>query len=221
MPLVWAGLQAARAALPDSVLRFIPGMAYMSLQPATFAATAAMAVVATLFAAVIPAWRAARGNVSETLRPGTRVSDGASRQRGRAVLATAQIALTLALLATAGLSLSALYRVTDSSIGFDASSVLTGRVSLPDSRYSDPVKRRQLVDAVLARLQGLPSVANPAASTELPYSGSYSLTHFWTEPTQPTEANASDVISNSMTPTALDAVRVPLLARTPPDERGR
>ena len=91
-----------------------------------FTAQLGLFLVATLGAAVITAWRAARGSVSETLRPGTRVSDGASRQRGRAVLATAQIALTLALLATAGRMLSALYRATDGPIGFDATSVLTG-----------------------------------------------------------------------------------------------
>ncbi len=211
IPLVWAALQAARAALPDSIIRFVPGVSYMSLQPATFAATVVMAVVATLLAAVLPAWRAAHGNVSETLRPGTRVSDGAARQRSRALLAAAQIALTLALLATAGLTMSGLYRVTEGSIGYDTTSILTGRVQLPDASYTDPVKRRQFIDTVLARLSALPSVANAAVTTELPYSGNYSFTHFWTESTLATEKNATNVVECTMTPTALDVGHVPLL----------
>ena len=214
IPLVWAALQAARAALPDSIIRFVPGISYMSLQPTTFAATVVMAVVATLLAAVLPAWRAARGSVSvsETLRPGARVSDGAARQRSRALLAAAQIALTLALLATAGLTLSGLYRVTEGAIGYDTTSILTGRVQLPEARYADPVKRRQFIDTVLTRLSALPSVADAAATTELPYSGTYSSTHFWTESTQATEKNASNIGQCTMTPTALDVGHVPLLA---------
>jgi putative ABC transport system permease protein len=212
IPLVWAGLQAARAALPDAVIRFVPGVAYMSLQPMTIAATAALATIATLLAAAIPAWRAAGGSVSETLRPGTRVSDGAARQRGRVVLATAQIALTLALLATAGLTLSALYRVTDGPIGFDATSVLTGRVQLPEARYADVTKRRQFIDSALTTLKALPSVIDASVTTDLPYSGNYSFTKFWRESVQATVANAGDIIARSMTPTALDVVHVPLVS---------
>jgi putative ABC transport system permease protein len=105
LPLIWAGLRAIRVSMPDAVIRFVQGINYMEVQPATLLATTLLAVCATVIAAMIPALRACRGSVVESLRPGTRVSDGASRQRGRAVLATAQIALTLALLATAGLSL--------------------------------------------------------------------------------------------------------------------
>jgi putative ABC transport system permease protein len=212
VPLVWAGLQGARAALPEAVIRFVPGVAYLSLQPMTFAATVVMAVTATLLAAVIPAWRAAGGSVNETLRPGMRVSDGAARQRGRAVLATAQIALTLALLATAGLTVSGLYRVTSGPIGFDMTSVLTGRVQLPDARYADATKRRQLIESVLTTLKALPSVVDASVTTDLPYSGNYSFTKIWRDSVQPTVANAGDIISRSMTPTALDVVRVPLVS---------
>ena len=181
VPLIWAGLQAIRVSLPDAVIRFVPGMSYMRLQPATFLATSLLAVCATVVAAMIPALRASRGSMVESLRPGTRVSDGRNRQRGRAVLATAQIALTLALLATAGLSLSALYRVTSGPIGFDTVGILTGKVSLPDTRYSDAEKRRQFVDAVLGKLSALPSVVDAAVATNLPYGGTYNYVHFWPE----------------------------------------
>jgi putative ABC transport system permease protein len=212
MPLAWGSLQAARAALPQAALRFIPGIVYMSLELRTFAVTVLIGLIATLFAAVIPAWRAARGSVSETLRPGTRVSDGASRQRGRAVLATAQIALTLALLATAGLTLSALYRATDGPIGFDTTSVLTGSVPLPEARYADPVKRRQFVETVLRQLKTSPAVLDAAVIQDLPYSGEYHLTRFWPESVQPTEPNAVSVVSRPITPNALDLLRVPLIS---------
>ena len=212
LPLIWAALQSLKAALPDSVLRFVPGAAYLSLQPTTFAAAAALAVIATLLAALVPAWRASQGSVSDALRPGLRVSDGPRRQRGRAVLATAQIALTLALLATAGLSVSALYRVTKGPLGFATTGILTGKVSLPEARYQTPEKRLQFIDAVLRELRQLPSVTDAAATTALPYTGSYSTTHFWPEDVQPREATATDVIQRQGTPTALRLLQVPLMS---------
>lgn len=211
LPLIWAALQAMRAALPDSILRFVPGIAYLGLQPRTFLVTAVLAVAATVAAAMVPAWRASRGSVSEALRPGTRVSAGATRQRGRAVLATAQIALTLALLATAGLSLSALYRVTEGPIGFDTKGILTGRVALPEARYADPEKRRQFIDQVLLRMTALPSVTDVAATTDLPYGGTYNSVHFWPEEVPARDATAVQVEQRRATPTALTLLKVPLL----------
>ena len=181
LPLIWAGLRAIRVSMPDAVIRFVQGINYMEMQPATLVATTLLAVCATVIAAMIPALRASRGSMVESLRPGTRVSDGANRQRGRAVLATAQIALTLALLATAGLSLSALYRVSSGPIGFDTVGILTGSISLPDTRYADVEKRRQFIDSVLRPLSALPSVVDAAVITSLPYSGAYSYVHFWPE----------------------------------------
>jgi putative ABC transport system permease protein len=139
------------------------------------------------------------------------VSDSAARQRGRAVLATAQIALTLALLATAGFTLSALYRVTDGPMGFDVVSVLTGAVPLSEARYSDPGKRRRFVETVLTQLKASPAVTDAAVSQDLPYSGNFHTTHFWTESLQPSESNASRVVTRAITPTALDLLRVPLV----------
>jgi predicted permease len=128
------------------------------------------------------------------------------------VLATAQIALTLALLATAGLMLSALYRATDGPIGFDATSVLTGSVPLPEARYAAPVKRRQFVETVLTQLKTSPAVLDAAIIQDLPYSGNYHLTRFWTEGVLPTESNAVRVVPRPITPNALAVLRVPLVA---------
>jgi hypothetical protein len=128
------------------------------------------------------------------------------------VLATAQIALTLALLATAGLSLTALYRVTDGPIGFDTTSTLTGHVSLPEARYSDPEKRRQFIDLVLRRLTALPSVTDAAVTTDLPYGGTYSSTRFWPEEVQPREATSADVLARRTSATALGLLRIPLIS---------
>ena len=210
LPAAWAAVGATRGSFPDSVIRFVPGWAFLTIEPRTFAVTSALAGAAVLLFAVAPALRASRQNVTAGLRIGGRLTDGAARQRGRAVLACAQLALTLSLLVAAGLALMALYRVTEGPLGFDSSQVLVGRVTLPDAQYQDPERRRQLVAAVLRRLDGLPSVATSSALNILPYSGSDWATRFWKEGVPTTQKDSTEVATRSATPSMFAALKIPL-----------
>lgn len=211
LPLTSAGLQATRAALPPAIIRFVGGFDYLQLEPLTFLATAALAGVATILFAMAPALRAGRQSTVSGLRQGGRLTAGPGRQRGRAVLATAQIALTLALLASAGLSLSALYRVTEGSLGFDQHGVLAGRLSLPRARYDDDARRQQFMERVLARLTALSPVTDAAAISHLPYGGSNSSTPLWPEGVATRDADAVSVDWRGTSPTALSLLRVSLI----------
>ena len=211
-PLAWAALGMIRSTFPDSIIRFVPGWAYLQLEPRTLLATSALAAGAVLLFAITPAWRAAHQNVASGLRMGSRQTDGAGRQRTRGALAAAQIALTLALLVAAGLALSALYRVTEGPLGFNPTNVLVGRVSLPEDRYQDPESRRQLVARILARLDRLPSVKIAAATSVLPYSANDGSASFWREDVPPRQADATVVARRRATPSSFAALGIPLLA---------
>ena len=149
---------AGRHALgfPDAIVRFVPGWVYLRLEPRTFAGYGG--VGRRRRAALRHRSRVARRAAERHGRPAAgQPPDRRRRTTTRAEsLAAAQIALTLALLVAAGLSLSALYRVTEGPLGFDPEGVLVGRVSLPEERYQDPESRRQLVARVLARLERCP-----------------------------------------------------------------
>ena len=71
-PLAWAALGMMRSAFPDSIIRFVPGWAYLRLEPRTLLATSALAAGAVLLFAIAPAWRAAHQNVASGLRTGNR-----------------------------------------------------------------------------------------------------------------------------------------------------
>jgi putative ABC transport system permease protein len=211
LPITWASLGAIRSAFPDAVIRFVPGWAHLQLEPRTFLATAALAGAAVMLFALAPAWRAARQNVSDGLRVGTRLTDGAGRHRARSALAVCQIALTLALLVGAGLALLALHRVTEGPLGFDKSSLLVGRVGLPDTRYPTPESRQQLAERVIARLTALPAVKSAVVTSIVPYSGQDSSTSFWREDTPPRQAEAVDVSRRRVSPEYLDTLGIPLV----------
>jgi putative ABC transport system permease protein len=211
LPLVWASLQGLRVMMPDTIVRFVGGWPYMRMDGRTFAVTAALAVGATVLFAMVPAWRAGRQSVTNGLCQGGRLTSY-GRQRGRALLAAAQIALTLMLLACAGQTLATLYRVTEGPHGFDPEGVLVGRLTLHGDRYEDPESRRQFADHVLTRLRAIPAVSSAGITSIVPYGGADSTTSFWPESIQPRAADAVEVNWRRVTPDALPLMRVPLLA---------
>ena len=210
LPLVWASLQGLRAMMPDTIVRFVGGWPSMRMDGRTFAVTAALAVGATVLFAMVPAWRAGRQSVTTGLRQGGRLTSH-GRQRGRALLAAAQIALTLMLLACAGQTLATLYRVTDGPHGFDPEGILVGRLTLHGDRDEDPEARRQFADRVLTRLRAIPAVSSAGITSIVPYGGADSTISFWPESIQPRPADAVHVNWRRVTPDALPLMRVPIL----------
>lgn len=212
LPLVWASLQGMRAMMPDSIIRFVGGWPYMRMDGRTFVVTAALAVGATVIFGMVPAWRAGRQSVTAGLRQGGRLTGGQGRQRGRVVLAAAQIALTLALLAGAGQCLSALYRVTEGPLGFDPAGILVGRLTLPADRYDEPNARQQFAERLLTRLRGIPAVSSAEITSIIPYGGADSSTSFWPEGVPPRQTDAAQVAWRGVTPNALALMKVPLIS---------
>jgi putative ABC transport system permease protein len=212
LPLVWASLQGIRAMMPDNIVRFVGGWPYMRMDGRTFVVTAALAVGATVMFGMVPAWRAARQSVTAGLRQGGRLTGAQGRQRARVVLASAQIALTLALLAGAGQCLAALYRVTEGPLGFEPAGILVGRLTLPADRYDGPEARRQFAERLLTRLGGIPAVSSAGFTSIIPYGGGDSSTSFWPEGVPPRQKDAVQVAWRHVTPNALGLMKVPLIS---------
>ena len=99
MPLTAIGLGLSRASIPASVLRFIPGWAFIRVDVPLFLVTAALGTLAMLFFSFIPALAGdARARLRHAAAVGTHLTPGRQRQWLRSGLATTQVALALALL---------------------------------------------------------------------------------------------------------------------------
>jgi putative ABC transport system permease protein len=92
--------------------------------------------------------------------------------RTQSVLVVLQLAVSLALLVAAGLMLGSFHRLTNVDPGFRSDNVLTARLMLPTSRYSQPYEYAAFFSQVLDRLAGLPGIRSAAGVTNLPLSGS-------------------------------------------------
>jgi putative ABC transport system permease protein len=90
----------------------------------------------------------------------------------RRVLVAAEIALSLILLAGAGLLGRSLLRLLVVDPGFKPDGILTFRVVLPDQKYPTDEARRLFFRRVLDRVRALPGVQSSGSVNVLPLSGS-------------------------------------------------
>ncbi len=128
------------------------------------------ALLTTLLAGLIPALRASRPNVQDTLRDGDKGSSGSGFARLVGVLVVAEVALTVMLLVGAGTFIRGLDRVLgfDFGTGADPRTIFTGRVGLFPQQFPDGAAQVQFFEHVVDRLRRDPEVIAATAATTLP-----------------------------------------------------
>jgi predicted permease len=135
---------------------------------------------------LLPAFGPSRIDLNGPLKEGGHTSGGAARHRMRSVLVIAEIALSLVLLASAGLLIRSFERVRETNPGFAPQHLLTATVALDRSAYSQASSVRSLYNLFLQRVASLPGVRAVGASTDLPLEANWN--HLFTveeHPRQP------------------------------------
>jgi putative ABC transport system permease protein len=126
-----------------------------------------------------PALQTSRTDLSGVIREGTRGSKGRAGTRARGALVMVEIALAVVLLAGAGLLIRSFQRLQEVDPGFQPARVVTFRLTLPESRYSDPPKLRAFMDGLLERMRGLPGVDAAGATVYgMPFAGQVNVLTF-------------------------------------------
>ncbi|MGH9388631.1 MAG: ABC transporter permease, partial [Vicinamibacteria bacterium] len=91
--------------------------------------------------------------------------------RARSALVVAQLAVSLVLLAGAGLALRSLYRLESVETGFETERVLTMHLDLDWHRYRRQGAIRDFQSKLLAELEAMPGVSTAALGRSVPLSG--------------------------------------------------
>lgn len=134
---------------------------------------AALVTMATgLGVGLLPALRAARTDLMESLR-GTSRTTSVDRREGdlRRLMVAVQVGVTLACLVAAGLAIQSLRNVFQVDPGFTTEGILTVDVSLSPGRYPSRETRAGFVRQVLERLERVPGVTSAGFVNRLPFSG--------------------------------------------------
>ena len=168
-----AGLALAgllHRALPSLLPADFPRADSLALDAGVVLFALAASTLAGLVFGVLPAWRVRRLNLVESLADdgAAAVAGGRSRTaRARLLIMGVQVAIACVLLVGASLLGRSFVAMLNAERGYDPAGVLTARIAFSIPGYS-PERRLAAVEAILARLGGVPGAASVAFTSELP-----------------------------------------------------
>jgi putative ABC transport system permease protein len=162
--LAWWGLRL----LVDLSPANIPRLENIRLDGRVLWFTLGLSLLTGLIFGLAPALQTTHLKLSETLKEGGRTGVGGGRaQRIRGAFIVAEVALTLALLVGAGLLVRSFWRLQQVNPGFKADNLLTLRLTLPRSRYTDGVQAVSFFERLQERLAALPGVVSASAASDI------------------------------------------------------
>jgi predicted permease len=169
-----AGIVVAYAGL-DVLRRFtdeaLPITLTPRLDPQVLLASLGITVVTGPLVGLLPALRARRPDLSAAMTSGSKGASSGGRQRTQSLLVVAEVALTVVLLASAGLLLRSLAKAASVDPGFEPSRILAFQLSLPDVSYESKEKRLAFTGDLLTRLRALPGVEGAGTAMAIPFVG--------------------------------------------------
>jgi putative ABC transport system permease protein len=168
----WA-IYFIQANMPPDLVRFVAGWDQIRLDGTVFVFGLAVAAVAGILAGLAPAFQSWRPDLNSVLKEGARTSSGSrSSHRLRSAFVVAQVSLALVLMVGAGLMVRGFRALLDTNRRFQPESLLTLRLTLPDSpSYKDPHRRAAFYDQTLKELAALQGVRAATLVTGFPFSG--------------------------------------------------
>ncbi len=164
-----AGLGVAALGVKFLVAKGPPGLPRLkdaSLNPTVLLFTLGVAVLCGLAFGVIPALRATRLDLQQTLRGGGR--NATVREGLRSALVVAEMALALMLLIGAGLLVRSALILQSVPLGFDPHATLVANTALPGTRYPSLVARAEAFARLQAAAAALPGVTSAALVNRIP-----------------------------------------------------
>jgi putative ABC transport system permease protein len=126
-----------------------------------------VALVSAVAAALLPAWDAARTSAAQAMRAGGAGSIGRGARLGK-VLVILEIAVCMALLVGAGLTVRSVIKMQTHDLGIETSNVLSGRIGLFASVYPDAAARVAFAENLQQRLEAIPGVRSATLTSDLP-----------------------------------------------------
>ncbi len=181
-----------------------------SIDPGMLIFTLAIALLSGLLFGLTPAWHGMRTDPSGLLKGA--VASGPDRVfRLRNLLVVGQVALSMALLATAGLTLQSLRHALRVDIGFEPDHQLVASIDLDLQGYDEPAGRRFIED-LRRQVEARPEVVSAGFSNVLPLSFAAQQVGFRPEGYEPPPGRSAPSIEyNVVDPGYFRAMGIPIL----------
>lgn len=167
--LAYGGVRGFLALQPGD----LPRLQDVSLDPRILGVSLAATVACGLLCGVLPALQAARSNLERVLRAGTPGTAGRTRASGRPLFVVFEVALSLMLLAGAGLLAHSLLVQYRQPAGLDTERLVRLPLQLPEAELgaSDEVQERrvQTIRSLVEDLESMPEVDDAAVTWAAPF----------------------------------------------------
>ncbi len=167
LAIAYAGMQV----LQQLTTSMAPGAPLPEIDHRVLAFSVLLTVATGLLFGILPALRARRADLNDTLKNGGKNATAAGRHRTQGTLVIAEVALTVVLLIAAGLLLRSLANTASSDPGFDPSHALAFDLTLPDTTYGSAEKNLAFANELLSRLRTVPGVRTAGTGLAVPFRG--------------------------------------------------
>ncbi len=179
---VWF-IDALAAGMPADFARLVSGWSNLGVDWNVFGFTLLLSLATGVIFGLFPAWQASKTDLNEALKEGGRGvgagKQGRARNRTRNLLVVTEVALSLVLLAGAGLMVRSFVKLMNVEPGFKTENALTFGVALPRTKYKEAQQRVGFQRQLIERLAMLPGVSGVGAVNNLPLGFDGSDTFFW------------------------------------------
>jgi len=175
--------------------------------------TIGLVVLTALLAGLVPAISSTGEGVLTALQESSRSIEGsASRAWLRKTMLTAEIALTVILLVSAGLLFKSFLHLRTADLGCVTDNVLTVKYGLPEKQYDTREKVVAFHESLLERVRRIPGVRGAALISTPPGEG-YENDSVFTIPERPAPATTiqNDAITRTIDPTYFSVMQIPLI----------
>ena len=167
-----AGLGVAQLGL-KVLLKFvpqqIPRLAQAGLDWRVLGFSLLLSVITCLVFGLVPAWHASKPDLQTALEQSGRTSGpGAARLRFRQLLVVFQVSMAVMLVIGAGLLIKSFWLLQRVDPGFRAERVLSAGLSLPASKYAQPVAINNFFNQLHERISATPGVESATIAYDPP-----------------------------------------------------
>jgi putative ABC transport system permease protein len=168
--LALLGIKALSPLIPDGLSHLKESGPFLLVDGAALGFTFLASLLTGVIAGIIPALQTSQINLNESLKEGVRGAVFSMRKGARRVspaLVVGELALTLALLAGAGLLIKSFLRARAVEPGYNPRNLLTMTIPFSVARYT-PAQKKIFFQDLLTRINSLPGVKIAAIDNHLP-----------------------------------------------------
>src|SRR5262249_51797482 len=141
----------------------IPRLKEVSTDATVLCFTFALSVLAGILFGIAPALQTSRLNFNELLKEGSKgTSGGVHRSRILNLLVSSEVALSLVLLAGAGLMIKSFVVLADVGPGFNSKNLSAMEMPLQGAKYSEQAKQIGFYRQSLEKIRSLPGIESVA-----------------------------------------------------------